>query len=59
MGRIILSVHLAVHKTTHLFPRKRKGSTDIQHRARKCMQSTEQLEKKNKNLGLSLIYLWF
>lgn len=58
MGRIILSVHLAVHKTTHLFPRKRKGSTDIQHRARKCVQSAEQLGKK-KNLGLSLIYLWF
>lgn len=46
MGRIILSVHLAVHKTTHLFPRKRKGSTDIQHRARKCVQSAEQLGKK-------------
>lgn len=46
MGRIILSVCIAVHKTTHLFPRKRKGSTDIHHKAMKCAQSAEQLAEK-------------
>lgn len=56
MGRIILSVCLAVHKTTR-FPGNEKEA-QIFTTEQWNVHSLQNNQQK-KNFGLSLIYLWF